>query len=317
MYSTRLSRDEPVAGSLFALALDSIAEGSLITDAQRRTVYANAAFSSITGYSPDDIIGRSCSFLQGPGTSADDVERMRQALNAGAPFHGRLLNYRKDRSTFWNDLSITPMHDPSGAVTHFVSVQRDATYEVGMESTLRYSQEFDGLTGLPNRDSTRAFISAALGRARQDGSAVALAVGDVSGFRDLNHLYGYAAGDVMLEELAFRVRGVVRSQDVFGRIAADEFALVLTGLPNVYADAVGAANRALDRIADVLRRPIEITVGHEWIPTIDFGVAISPFDAREAESLLVAAETKRFASSASRLYHAAAIDEMYRATVHQ
>jgi diguanylate cyclase (GGDEF)-like protein len=172
-------------------------------------------------------------------------------------------------------------------------VQRDVTYEVGLEQTLRYSQEFDQLTGLPNRDATRAFVAAALARARHDGTSVALAVGDVAGFRDLNHNYGYAAGDVMLEELAFRVRGVVRGADLCGRIAADEFALVLTGLPGNYDEASSVANAAIRRVADVLHEPIEISAGLGWTPTISFGLAISPFDARESESLLVAAESRR------------------------
>ncbi len=317
MHSTLLGHDNLIADGLFALALDTIAEGAIITDAERRIIYANAAFETITGYAAAEIIGRSCSFLQGPGTSDLDLSHMRQALDAGEPYTARLLNYRRDRSTFWNDLSITPMRDAYGTVTHFVSVQRDVTYEVGLEATLRYTQEFDGLTGLPNRETTRSFLASALTRARLDGTAVALAVGTITGFRELNHNYGYAAGDVMLEELAFRVRGVVRSQDLFGRLAADEFALVLTGLPHDYDAARDGANLAVQRVAQVLRQPIDITAGHDWIAALDFGLSIAPFDGREAESLLLAAETKGTSAPTSWPDEAAAIADMFRVPLHR
>lgn len=274
----------------FALALDSIVEGCLITDVSRRTIYANAAFEHMTGYSFSEIVGRNCSFLQGPGTSDLDVARIRAALEAGEPFRGRLLNYRKDRATFWNELSITPMRDVSGAISHFVSVQRDVTYEVGLEASLRYGQEFDSLTGLPNRTATRQFIVDALGRARREGSAVAVGIGNIDRFRQLNHVYGYAAGDVMLEELAFRVRATLGHHDLFGRMAADEFALVFTGLPGDLLSAQALLRAKLHRVTEVLREPVDVTVGYSVTPTMRFGFAISPFDAREADSLLAAAE---------------------------
>jgi PAS domain S-box-containing protein len=108
---------------VLALALDSIPEGSLITDAHRNAIYANAAFMSITGYAWDEIKGKTCVYLQGPGTSQGTILRIREALTKGERFTGRLLNSRKDGSVFWNDLLITPMRDGSGTVTHFVSVQ--------------------------------------------------------------------------------------------------------------------------------------------------------------------------------------------------
>jgi PAS domain S-box-containing protein len=123
-----VAKSEPASGrvnvELLALALDSIAEGSLITDAHRNTIYANAAFMTITGYSWDEIKGKTCAFLQGPATSEDMIERIRVTLTNGEQFSGRVLNYRKDGSVFWNDLLINPMRDASGSVTHFVSVQK-------------------------------------------------------------------------------------------------------------------------------------------------------------------------------------------------
>ncbi|WP_346728380.1 putative bifunctional diguanylate cyclase/phosphodiesterase [Rubrivivax gelatinosus] len=108
-------------------ALDAISQGVLISDANRRATYVNAAFAALTGYSADEIIGNNCSLLQGPGTSPETVLEMRAALDRGEPFHGELLNYRKDGTPFWNELKIVPVHDERGVLTQFVGVQRDVT----------------------------------------------------------------------------------------------------------------------------------------------------------------------------------------------
>jgi diguanylate cyclase (GGDEF)-like protein/PAS domain S-box-containing protein len=113
--------------SLHDNALGAISQGVLISDMQRRITYVNRAFEAITGYAAAEIIGRSCNVLQGSGTCPDAVEAMRQALEAGRPYHGEVLNYRKDGTPFWNDLSMTPVFDARGELSQFVGVQRDVT----------------------------------------------------------------------------------------------------------------------------------------------------------------------------------------------
>jgi diguanylate cyclase (GGDEF)-like protein/PAS domain S-box-containing protein len=108
-------------------ALDAISQGVLITDANRRTTYVNAAFVELTGYTAEEMLGGSCAILQGPDTSAETVQAMREAMNRGEPFRGELLNYRKNGTPFWNELKIVPVRDDDGTITQFVGVQRDVT----------------------------------------------------------------------------------------------------------------------------------------------------------------------------------------------
>jgi PAS domain S-box-containing protein len=133
-------------------ALGAVSQGVLIADAQRNITYANAAFEVLSGYSEADMLGRSCSLLQGPQTDAQVVQAIRRALAAAKAFHGELLNYRKDGTTFWNDLSITPVFDTSGEPTQFVGVQRDITEHKQAEQTkhsleaqLREAQKMDAI----------------------------------------------------------------------------------------------------------------------------------------------------------------------------
>jgi PAS domain S-box-containing protein len=114
-------------------ALEAISQGILITGPDRRVIYANRAFEEISGYVAGDIHGLSCSFLQGPETSAESVARMQVALDAAQPFHGEVLNYHKDGSPFWNELSITPLRDAAGKLTQFVGVLRDVTERKRLE----------------------------------------------------------------------------------------------------------------------------------------------------------------------------------------
>ena len=108
-------------------ALSQISQGVLISGADRLTTYINDEFVRITGYAREEMLGKPCSILQGPDSQPDVVLQMREALDAKQPFHGEILNYRKDGTPFWNDLSINPVFDEAGNVTQFVGIQRDVT----------------------------------------------------------------------------------------------------------------------------------------------------------------------------------------------
>ena len=118
-------------------ALSQISQGVLISGADRLTTYVNDEFVRITGYAREEVLGKPCSILQGPGSRPDVVLQIRAALDAKQPFHGEILNYRKDGTPFWNDLSINPVFDEAGNVTQFVGIQRDVTQRKLAEESLR------------------------------------------------------------------------------------------------------------------------------------------------------------------------------------
>lgn len=109
------------------LALKAISQGLLITDPTGRIIRANAAFSLITGYSEQDALGQTSKFIQGPLTDAQTLASIRMAMTNGMAFSGDILNYRKDGTTFWNDLSISPVFDAQRVLTHFIGIIRDVT----------------------------------------------------------------------------------------------------------------------------------------------------------------------------------------------
>lgn len=140
-------------------ALDAIANGVLITDPglpDNPIIYANDAFSRLTGYPPHEILGRNCRFLQGDDCDQPDIARVRQAVASGTPVHAVLRNYRKDGTLFWNELFIAPVRDEAGRVTQFVGVQQDVTERKRLEQQL--AERLDQLHELDRMK--RLFISA-------------------------------------------------------------------------------------------------------------------------------------------------------------
>ncbi|MDO8933385.1 MAG: diguanylate cyclase, partial [Rhodocyclaceae bacterium] len=159
-------------------ALGAISQGVLITDAQRRITYANPAFQRISGYTEAEILGVSPSFLHNKGGDADILGQLREALASGRHFHGNLLNYMKDGTPFWSDLSINPVLDADGHPTHFVGVTRDITENRLMQQELRIAATaFESLHGIMVTDANGIILRVNNAFTEMTGYTAAEAVG--------------------------------------------------------------------------------------------------------------------------------------------
>ena len=129
-------------------AIRAATQGILITDASlpdNPIVYASPGFERLTGYESRDALGRNCRFLQCPDTDPEAVARLRRAIRLGEPCTVELFNGRKDGTTFWNELSISPVHDAAGTLTHFVGVQSDVTARRNLEEQFRQAQKLEAV----------------------------------------------------------------------------------------------------------------------------------------------------------------------------
>ena len=114
------------------MSMDAALDGIVIVDAKDNgfpITYVNRGFSKMTGYASQQVLGRNCRFMQGEETDPEAVNQLRNAIRQGESCRVTMLNYRRDGSTFWNDLQITPMHNSAGEVTHYVGVQHDVTQQ--------------------------------------------------------------------------------------------------------------------------------------------------------------------------------------------
>jgi PAS domain S-box-containing protein len=122
------------------MTLKAISQGVLVSNAKQNIISVNQALLTITGFSEEAFLGRNCRFLQGPLTSPDTVTQIRIALRNGLEFSGEILNYRKDGSVFWNDLSISPVFNKQGEMSHFIGITRDITTRKNAEAALLANQ---------------------------------------------------------------------------------------------------------------------------------------------------------------------------------
>ena len=258
----------------------------LITEAEPidvpgpRIVFANAAFTSTTGYELSEIIGLTPRILQGPDTSDAARVRLRAALRAWEPVEVELLNYHKDQTPFWVELSIVPVADENGMFTHWVSVQRDVTERKAAEeaatrtllaeaanAALQFRAFHDELTGLRNRAYVNDRVGTLLERIHNDcGRHFAVIFLDLDRFKVVNDSLGHRVGDLLLIELARRLEGCVRVQDTLARLGGDEFTCIIEA--GDLEDVVAVA----ERILAGLRAPIRLA-GQEIFASASIGIA--------------------------------------------
>ena len=140
--------DRNLLSRLALTLVESVPHGIVLTDARRSDnpiVWCNEAFLRLTGYAESEILDRNCRFLQGPETDPGELERLRAAVAAGRSITVALRNYRKDRTGFWNALSVTPLHDDAGELTHFVGIQTDISEVKLLEQQFRQSQKLEAM----------------------------------------------------------------------------------------------------------------------------------------------------------------------------
>ncbi|WP_262965481.1 PAS domain-containing hybrid sensor histidine kinase/response regulator [Methylobacter psychrophilus] len=121
--------------------LKNLTRGVILTDINKQITYINPAFEKITGYSSEDMLGKSCAILQGEKTDPQQILRIREALSSLQPYQGELLNYRKDGSLFWTELTINPVYDRHGKLIHFIGFQHDISQRKYLEAQLKDNQK--------------------------------------------------------------------------------------------------------------------------------------------------------------------------------
>jgi diguanylate cyclase (GGDEF)-like protein/PAS domain S-box-containing protein len=282
LYRTSLLRERAIEASVNAIAITAATRGS-------PTVYVNPAFERMTGYSRADVAGRGLDLLYGDDLDQPGVEEVRAALREQRDVHTVLRCYRKDGSMFWNELSVSPVRDEHGAVTHYVSFQHDITALKAYESELRHQATHDALTGLPNRALLADRLLQTMHHAERKGHVLWLMSIDLDRFKFNNSRLGHKGGDRLLQAVAERLQLAVRPVDTVARMGGDEFALML--LPE--QGAMSPRADQLQRVLDCLAAPLHID-GQELFLTCSTGIAVYPDDGMEPGVLMERADIAMF-----------------------
>ena len=263
------------AAQVFQNARDAI----IMMDAEYRVRAVNGAFTSITGHTPEQIVGQPLASL---GWDADDgfYERIWAELGGKDHWEGELGGVRRDGQRYPVRVVLTAIRDPHGDVSSYMAMLTDISERKRAEEQVRHQAEHDALTGLPNRILFLDRLHQALATWRRQHDRFAVMFLDLDKFKTINDTYGHQAGDIVLREVATRLRACVRRVDTISRLGGDEFVVLL-------ADIKGAdqAAHVAGAVTQAIARPIDIG-GQALSLSTSIGVALCPDDGDEVETLL-------------------------------
>jgi diguanylate cyclase (GGDEF)-like protein/PAS domain S-box-containing protein len=278
---------------LASKVFETTADAIVITDAEDFTVMVNSAFSKLTGFTPEDMLGRLLS--ETPFRPTDPVEsaaRM-EHLHREGYVTGEVQRVHKDGSELVLWVTATCSRDAGGKIINYVRVFTDISPLKEAQRKLEQMASYDTLTNLPNRRLFHDRLEHALSRASRSDQRVGLIFFDLDGFKDVNDTLGHDVGDQLLCEVAGRLRECVRESDSLCRLGGDEFTVIIENamLP---ADAI----RAAERIVQALATPFQLS-GHEVKTTASIGIAMHPDDGAESTTLIKNADVAMYRAKQS------------------
>ena len=256
----------------------------MITNAEQQIVYVNPAFTRLTGYDVSEALGKSPRFLQGPETSQATRVAMREGLAAGRNVHVEVLNYTKEGLRYWADISIVPVTDDSGEITHFIALEHDITERKAAEQAIVRIALEDHLTGLPNRRAGEDRIELEWNRARRNTGGFALAIVDIDRFKLVNDQHGHHVGDQALKHVADVLAKHLRRGDWVARWGGEEFLLCFHDLDSRGAHIGAERLRKLVKSNPLKMQQAELPL------TVSMGVSVYSPEHDNLDSMLAQAD---------------------------
>ena len=261
----------------------------LITDKEGIVEYVNPKLAELTGYTGEEIIGRTPRMLKSGKTSHETYRNLWNTIISGKEWQGELLNKKKTGELYWEHVHISPIRNRKGQVTHYLAIKEDVTEHKKFETQLLNMATRDPLTNLFNRRRFQEELQYWIAQTLRYGATGALLFLDLDNFKYVNDTLGHQAGDELLICLAEMLRSRLRDTDIFARFGGDEFAILLP-----YTDREKAGLIA----AEILELTREHTFEHSKV-TFSIGIVIFPEHGRDAETLLVNADLAMYRAKES------------------
>ncbi len=270
---------------LTATTLKSIGDAVIAVDGEGRVAFMNAVAETLTAWRLDDAVGLPLEQVFVLVSPAHDTARGDSGILRSPT---RLRLRARDGREVPIERSAAPIRRAAGSESGTVLVFRDVTERQAYEETIRRMAYRDELTGLSNRNSFRDRLTLELAHARRNETMLALLFMDLDGFKEVNDDLGHHAGDLVLQEAARRLRGVLREGDTVARFGGDEFTVVLPDL-----HATEDAEKVADKILDAMRVAMKIE-SSEVCVTPSIGIALFPQQCSEAGALLKQADESMY-----------------------
>ncbi|WP_445157879.1 EAL domain-containing protein [Halomonas sp. E14] len=278
-------RDQALAQSrenlrLAERVIDTSLEGIIITDPRNRIEFVNPAFTHMTGYTAEEVIGKTPEILSSGRHDGAFYREMWQALKSCGYWRGEIWNRRKSGELYLELLTISAITDETGQVSHYAALFSDITHIRENEERIRKLAYYDPLTGLPNRRLLEDRLELAIRHAHRNQSRLAVLFLDLDHFKQINDSLGHASGDELLVLIAERLQSRLREDDTLARLGGDEFLVLLPDL-----EEVEEVTRIARRLVDAVAEPC-VLEGREYHIGCSVGISLYPDDAVAAEVLV-------------------------------
>ena len=263
---------------LLARLFEQSSEGLLITNSQQQVVMVNQAFCNISGYRPEEVVGKDPKLLSSGKHDKAFYQKMWQAIQQQGVWKGEIWNRRKDGTIYPEWLSISKIDGPEPGEIYYVGLFSDITQYKEDEAQIRFLAQYDALTSLPNRALLMDRTEQALAIAKAQQQALALLFIDVDRFKQINDSLGHQVGDQLLILIAQRLATLCRPEDTLCRLSSDEFVLL-----RPHTDGDQAAQLA-EQILPLMLTPYQVS-GQELVLSASIGIALYPEDGQHFHEL--------------------------------
>ncbi len=273
-----------------ATVYETTTEAIFVTDVRNIIISINPAFTLITGFTEQQSIGRTPSFLASGYHDDNFFQEFWRKLKDQKNWQGEVWNRHSDGHIFPTWESVTVIRDSEGNIIQYVSIFSDISKRKADEELIRYQANYDSLTELPNRTLFLDRIELAINQAKRNKKRVALMLLDLDRFKWINDTLGHKAGDLLLRDVAKRLNSVIRGSDTVARLGGDEFILILPDLEKgVYAEIVAK------KIFSAFSEHVDIE-GNEVIISASIGISVYPDDGSDSQSLQKNADSAMYAA---------------------
>ncbi len=273
---------------LVSAVFEKMSDGVLITDSNQQIVTINSAFSKISGYSSEDVKGKTPKMLSSGWHDNVFYKDLWNDIGKKGQWNGEIIDRRKNGELYTAELNIIALHNKDGKLTNYISIVNDISEKKQRESLIHNLAYFDALTNLPNRVLFQERIIDKIPALKRNSKKMAILFIDMDNFKNINDAFGHFTGDKFLIEVAKSIKSLLREQDTLARLGGDEFTVILDDVESILDIGFVA-----DKIISRFNNPIVIE-NKEFFTGASIGISIYPDDGESYEELVKAADTAMY-----------------------
>jgi len=278
---------------LLSSALSAASNAVMITDRHGRIQWVNPAFSRLTGYTREEMVGQTPRLLNSGQYTQEYYKNLWETIGKGEAWSGETIERNKEGSLYTVSQTITPIIDDKGVVTHFIAIHEDITAQKLAQERIHHMANFDALTSLPNRALFYDRLRQALVMAKRNNGGMTLLFLDLDGFKKVNDIFGHHIGDLVLTGVAGRLHQCVRESDTVARLGGDEFTVILND-----THEYGNVAKVAEKIIEAIAAPFFLE-GHAAHIGVSIGIARYAEDASSEDDLVNKADQAMYAAKSA------------------